>query len=73
MAPQFLKKMLNSHRRRQHSCARRTDVGEGGDDGLDVAGMAEKTGLLSESDWPPGKILPSWRCRREAARSTERR
>ena len=36
-------------------------------------GMAEKTGLLSESDWPPGKILPSWRRRREAARSTERR
>ena len=36
-------------------------------------GMAEKTGLLSESDWPPGKILPSWRPRREAARSTERR
>ena len=31
-------------------------------------GIAEKTGLLRESDWLPGKILPSWRCRREAAR-----
>ena len=36
-------------------------------------GMAEKNGLLSDSDWPPGKILPPWRLRREVARSTERR
>ena len=35
-------------------------------------GIAEKTGLLRESDWLPEKILPSWRCRREAARLTER-
>ena len=35
-----------------------------------LLGMAEKTGLLREKDWPPGKILPLRLCRQELARFT---